>query len=48
MVSSNVLIPKYLGASKTGGHPQTPSRKYPAHLFQHSLILTGQLEYPIL
>jgi hypothetical protein len=34
IVSINPLIPQDWGTFKSGGHPQTPGRKYPAPLFQ--------------
>ena len=37
IVSINPLIPQSWGIYKSGGHPQTPSRKYPALLYQQSL-----------
>ena len=33
------LYPQVLGGFLSGGHPQTPGRKYPAPLFHHSLYI---------
>ena len=44
IVSINPLIPQSWGTFKVGGHPQTPSRKYPAPLFQRSLQIRLELE----
>jgi hypothetical protein len=37
MLIINPLYSPRLGTLKSGGHPQTPGRKYPAHLFQQFL-----------
>ena len=36
ILSINPLYPPVLGDFEAGGHPQTPSSKYPAPLFQRS------------
>jgi len=39
IVSINPIIPQSWGTFKAGGYPQTPGRKYPAPLFQHSRMI---------
>jgi hypothetical protein len=45
IVLINPVIPQSLGIFKAGGHPQTPGRKHPAPLFQHSLRINHNLVF---